>query len=36
MHAQKAGISVICAAGRDIENLRAILDGKPFIGTTIG
>jgi uridylate kinase len=36
MHAQKAGISVICAAGRDIENLRAILDGKAFVGTTIG
>jgi uridylate kinase len=35
LHAQKAGISVICAAGRDIENLRSILDGKPFTGTTI-
>ena len=35
-HAQKAGISVICAAGRDIDNLRAILDGKAFVGTTIG
>jgi uridylate kinase len=35
MHAQKAGLTVICAAGRDIENLRAILDNKPFIGTTI-
>jgi len=35
IHAQKAGISVICAAGRDIDNLSAILDGKPFIGTTI-
>ena len=35
IHAQKAGISVICAAGRDIENLRNILDGKPFTGTTI-
>ncbi|HOC29199.1 MAG TPA: UMP kinase [Treponemataceae bacterium] len=35
IHAQKAGISVICAAGRDIENLSAILDGKPFTGTTI-
>jgi uridylate kinase len=34
-HAQKAGISVICAAGRDIGNLKAILDGKPFVGTTI-
>lgn len=35
IHAQKADISVICAAGRDIENLRAILDGKPFTGTKI-
>jgi len=35
LHAQKAGISVICAAGRDIDNLRNILDGKPFTGTTI-
>ncbi len=35
MHAQKAGLTVICAAGRDIDNLRAILDGKPFTGTTI-
>ena len=35
LHAQKAGLTVICAAGRDIENLRAILDGKPFTGTTI-
>ena len=35
LHAQIAGISVICAAGRDIENLRNILDGKPFTGTTI-
>jgi len=35
LHAQKSGISVICAAGRDIENLRKILDGKEFIGTLI-
>ncbi|HKL85501.1 MAG TPA: UMP kinase [Treponemataceae bacterium] len=35
IHAQKADISVICAAGRDIDNLRAILDGKSFIGTKI-
>ncbi|MCM1321705.1 MAG: UMP kinase [Bacteroides sp.] len=34
--AEKAGISVICAAGRNIENTRAILDGKNFVGTTIG
>lgn len=35
LHAQKSGISVICAAGRDIENLRNILDGKAFTGTLI-
>lgn len=35
LHAQKSGISVICAAGRDIENLRNILDGKDFTGTLI-
>ena len=34
--AQQDGISVICAGGRDIENTRAILDGKPFKGTRIG
>lgn len=34
--AQQAGISVICAGGRDIDNTRAILDGKPFKGTKIG
>ncbi len=33
--AQKAGIRVICAAGRNIENLKRILDGKPFTGTEI-
>lgn len=35
IHAQKAGISVICAAGANIENIRAILDGKKFVGTVI-
>jgi uridylate kinase len=34
-HAQKCGIGVICAAGRDIDNLQAILDGKTFTGTVI-
>lgn len=34
--AQKAKIKVICANGRDIENLKNILEGKSFIGTTIG
>lgn len=35
IHAQKNGLTVICAAGRDIPNLLAILDGKEFVGTTI-
>ena len=35
LHAQKAGLSVICAAGRDIDNLREILDGRKFTGTMI-
>jgi len=34
-HAQKSGLTVICAAGRDIENLRAILNKEPFTGTII-
>nr|QQP23051.1 uridylate kinase [uncultured Treponema sp.]QQP23052.1 uridylate kinase [uncultured Treponema sp.]QQP23053.1 uridylate kinase [uncultured Treponema sp.]QQP23054.1 uridylate kinase [uncultured Treponema sp.]QQP23056.1 uridylate kinase [uncultured Treponema sp.] len=34
--AQKAGIKVICAAGKDIENLEKILNGKDFKGTVIG
>nr|QQK86621.1 uridylate kinase [Treponema sp.] len=34
--AQKAGIKVICAAGKDIENLENILNGKNFKGTVIG
>ncbi|GHU13894.1 uridylate kinase [Spirochaetia bacterium] len=29
------GLKVICAAGRNLPNLRLILDGKPFLGTTI-
>jgi uridylate kinase len=33
---EKAGIRVICAAGRNLPNLRDILTGKPFIGTVIG
>lgn len=36
LRAQKAGIKVICAAGRDIKNLENILNGKPFNGTVIG
>jgi uridylate kinase len=35
-HAAKTGIRVICAAGRNLENLKNILTGKPFTGTTIG
>nr|QQK86704.1 uridylate kinase [Treponema denticola] len=34
--ALKAGIKVICAAGKDIENLENILNGKDFKGTVIG
>lgn len=34
--AQMAGITVICAAGKDIENTKAILNGQPFKGTKIG
>ena len=30
------GLTVICAAGRDLENLGKILRGEPFLGTTIG
>lgn len=35
-HAQKLGLEVICAAGKDLENLRRILHHEPFVGTTIG
>ena len=34
--AQESGIRVICAAGRDLENIDSILEGRPFAGTTIG
>jgi len=34
--AEKAGISVICAAGRDLANLKRILDGEAYVGTFIG
>lgn len=34
--AQQLGLTVICAAGKNIENIRAILDGKnDYIGSTI-
>jgi uridylate kinase len=29
-------LTVIAADGRNLENLTAILDGKPYVGTTIG
>ncbi|HOJ99195.1 MAG: UMP kinase [Treponemataceae bacterium] len=35
-HAKKLGLEVICAAGKDLENLRRILHHEPFVGTTIG
>lgn len=33
--AQEMGLKVICAAGKNIENLRAILDQSSYVGTTI-
>jgi uridylate kinase len=35
-HAQELGLKVICAAGRNLENLRKIIRGEDFTGTTIG
>ena len=35
-HAAQLGLKVICAAGKDLPNLRNVLDGKPFVGTIIG
>ncbi len=35
-HASKIGLKVICAAGRNLPNLKKILNDEPFIGTTIG
>lgn len=34
--AEKNGITVICAGGKNIANIRNILDDKDFIGTKIG
>jgi uridylate kinase len=34
-HAAKIGLKVVCAAGKNLENLRKILSGEDFIGTTI-
>ena len=35
-HAARMGLKVICAAGRDLPNLKKILSGEAFIGSTIG
>ncbi|MDR1948255.1 MAG: UMP kinase [Spirochaetaceae bacterium] len=35
-HAAKIGLRVICAAGRNLGNLKKLLRGEPFTGTTIG
>ncbi len=34
-HAEELGLTVICAGGRDIENVRKILDDTGFVGTRI-
>ena len=34
-HAEKIGLKVICAGGKDLENIRKILNGEDFFGTTI-
>jgi uridylate kinase len=35
-HAAKIGLTVICAAGKNLENLKKILRGEAFTGTIIG
>ena len=35
-HAAKIGLRVVCAAGKDLGNLRKILGGGSFAGTQIG
>jgi uridylate kinase len=35
-HAAKIGLQVICAAGKNLENLTKLLRGEPFLGTVIG
>ena len=35
-HAAKIGLQVICAAGRNLDNLRKLLTGEKFLGTVIG
>jgi uridylate kinase len=34
-HAEKIGLKVICASGKNLENLKKILSGEEFFGTTI-
>jgi uridylate kinase len=34
-HAEKMGLKVICAAGKNLDNLKKILGGEEFTGTTI-
>ena len=34
--ASELGMKVICAAGKNIENIKAILNDQDYIGTTIG
>lgn len=35
-HAAKIGLQVVCAAGKNLPNLRRLLKGESFEGTTIG
>jgi uridylate kinase len=35
-HAEKIGLKVICAAGKNLENLKKILNGEDFTGSLIG
>lgn len=34
--AAELGLRVVCAAGRDLPNLEALLEGKDFVGSVIG
>jgi len=34
-HAEKIGLKVICASGKNLENLKKLLSGEDFTGTTI-
>ncbi|MDR0638868.1 MAG: UMP kinase [Spirochaetaceae bacterium] len=34
--AEEKGLKVICASGRNLDNVRKILESRPFFGTTIG